>query len=96
MTARDVGNIVLRLATAMGAMQRVGVRHGAIGPRSLLLRGNGEPVILDFTSSDWPGNPHPLPYRPLAGFEGIEGVFPPIRTGPAFRMPAIPGKKYRS
>lgn len=96
MTARDAGNIVLRLARAMAAMQRAGVRHGAVGPRSILVRGNGEPILLDFTSSDWPGNPHPLPYRPLAGFEGIEGVFPPHPTGPSFRMPVIRGKKYRS
>jgi eukaryotic-like serine/threonine-protein kinase len=96
MTALDVANIFSRLASAIDAMHRVGVHHGAIGPRSLLLRGKDEPIIIDFTSSDWPGNPHPLPYRALAGFEGIEGVFPPIRTGPAFRMSAIPGKKYRS
>ncbi|PTL76292.1 protein kinase [Vitiosangium sp. GDMCC 1.1324] len=96
MTARDAGNIFLRLAKAMGAMQNVGVSHGAIGPRSILLRGNGEPVIIDFTSSDWPGNPHPLPSRPLAGFEGTEGVFPRGPTGPGFGMPIIRGKKYRS
>jgi serine/threonine-protein kinase len=96
MTARDVANIFSRLANAMAAMHRVGVHHGAVGPRSILLRGRDEPVLIDFTASDWPGNPHPLPYRPLAGFEGIEGVFPRIPTGPSFRMPAVRGKKYRS
>lgn len=98
MTARDVVRIFSQLASAVDAMRHVGINHGAIGPKNILLRENGEPVLVDFTSAHWPGNPHPPEYRPLAGFEGFEELFPRSHTDPSFRMPVIrgKGKNYRS
>lgn len=96
LTALQVTHMMIHLAQAVDAMRREGVNHGAIGPKNILLRAaDGQPMLVDFSLADWPGNPFPPEHYALAGFGGLDGF---LRNSQSLGIPIpiIPGKRFLS
>ena len=57
--AGEVVTIIAPLAAALERMHQAGVGHGAVGPRTVLFRADGAPVLVGFGSSGLfvPGSP---------------------------------------
>ncbi|HYO55323.1 protein kinase domain-containing protein [Archangium sp.] len=87
-TARRVVTIFSQLARAIDAMRREGVNHGSIRTENILLRADDQPMLVDFSLADWPGNPFPPGAYPLAGYGRLDEPFQLI--------PIIPGKRFLS
>lgn len=96
MTAADVVSVMGQLALAIEAMRQTGVSHGAIGPKNIVLRENGEPLLVDFSLADWPGNPFPPEHESLAGPGKLEEFFRESGADPRFQTPILRSKRFLS
>ncbi|WNG38068.1 protein kinase family protein [Archangium violaceum] len=80
-----------KLAQVIGAMRRVRLNHGSIQTDNILVRPNGQPLLIDFSRSDWPGNPYPPLIQTATGFGRLEDLFQDSTPGSS-----IPSKRYSS
>ncbi|QRK07529.1 hypothetical protein JQX13_47285 [Archangium violaceum] len=93
LTPKQTVAIFSKLSQIIGAMRRVQLNHGSIQSDTILLRADGQPLLVDFSRADWPGNPYPPDTLTVGHLGHIDDILGKIGGDPGVPGPGDPGKQ---